>query len=147
MQASYMISNINYKIRYVNDADKDFWFSLDKHLSVAQFEKKVRDRQGYILSVDDTPIAILRYNLFWDNTPFCTMLYVSQSYQNQGYGTALMYYWENEMQSLGYDLLLVSTRADETSQYFYRKIDYIDCGALDIANEATELILYKRINN
>ncbi len=142
-----MISNINYKIRYVNDADKDFWFSLDKHLSVAQFEKKVRDRQGYILSVDDTPIAILRYNLFWDNTPFCTMLYVSQSYQNQGYGTALMNYWENEMQSLGYDLLLVSTRADETSQYFYRKIDYIDCGALDIANEATELILYKRINN
>ena len=142
-----MISNINYKIRYVNDADKDFCFSLDKHLSVAQFEKKVRDRQGYILSVDDTPIAILRYNLFWDNTPFCTMLYVSQSYQNQGYGTALMYYWENEMQSLGYDLLLVSTRADETSQYFYRKIDYIDCGALDIANEATELILYKRINN
>ncbi len=142
-----MISNINYKIRYVNDADKDFWFALDKHLSVAQFEKKVRDRQGYILSVDDTPIAILRYNLFWDNTPFCTMLYVSQSYQNQGYGTALMYYWDNEMQSLGYDLLLVSTRADETSQHFYRKIDYIDCGALDIANEATELILYKRINN
>ncbi len=142
-----MISNINYKIRYVNDADKDFWFSLDKHLSVAQFEKKVRDRQGYILSVDDTPIAILRYNLFWDNTPFCTMLYVSQSYQNQGYGTALMNYWENEMQSLGYDLLLVSTRADETSQYFYRKIDYIDCGALDIVNQATELILYKRINN
>ncbi len=142
-----MISNINYKIRYVNDADKDFWFSLDKHLSVVQFEKKVRDRQGYILSVDDTPIAILRYNLFWDNTPFCTMLYVSQSYQNQGYGTALMYYWENEMQSLGYDLLLVSTRADETSQYLYRKIDYIDCGALDIANKATELILYKRINN
>ena len=136
-----MISNINYKIRYVNDADKDFWFSLDKHLSVAKIKKKVRDRQGYILSVDDTPIAILRYNLFWDNTPFCTMLYVSQSYQNQGYGTALMYYWENEMQSLGYDLLLVSTRADETSQYFYRKIDYIDCGALDIANEATELIL------
>ncbi len=142
-----MISNINYKIRYVNDADKDFWFALDKHLSVAQFEKKVRDRQGYILSVDDTPIAILRYNLFWDNTPFCTMLYISQSYQNQGYGTALMNYWENEMQSLGYDLLLVSTRADETSQHFYRKIDYIDCGALDIANEATELILYKRINN
>ncbi len=142
-----MISNTNYKIRYVNDADKDFWFSLDKHLSVAQFEKKVRDRQGYILSVDDTPIAILRYNLFWDNTPFCTMLYISQSYQNQGYGTALMNYWENEMQSLGYDLLLVSTRADEMSQYFYRKIDYIDCGALDIANEATELILYKRINN
>ncbi len=142
-----MISNINYKIRYVNDADKDFWFSLDKHLSVAQFEKKVRDRQGYILSVDDMPIAILRYNLFWDNTPFCTMLYVSQSYQNQGYGTALMNYWENEMQSLGYDLLLVSTRADETSQYFYRKIDYIDCGALDIVNQATELILYKRINN
>lgn len=142
-----MISNINYKIRYVNNADKDFWFSLDKHLSIAQFEKKVRDRHGYILSVDDTPIAILRYNLFWDNTPFCTMLYVSQSYQNRGYGTALMNYWENEMQTLGYDLLLVSTRADETSQYFYRKIDYIDCGALDIVNQATELILYKRINN
>ena len=135
------------EIRYVQMADREFWYQLDRHLPESEFAAKVRDKQGYVLSEDHHPVGLLRYHLFWDNTPFCTMLYVSQSYQNQGYGTALMYYWDNEMQSLGYDLLLVSTRADETSQHFYRKIDYIDCGALDIANEATELILYKRINN
>ena len=35
------------EIRYIQISDKDFWFSLDKHLPEAEFEKKVRDRQGY----------------------------------------------------------------------------------------------------
>ncbi|MDE7429125.1 MAG: hypothetical protein K2N00_07660 [Lachnospiraceae bacterium] len=35
------------KIRYIQTSDKDFWFSLDKHLPEAEFAKKVRDRQGY----------------------------------------------------------------------------------------------------
>ncbi len=136
---------MSYLIRHVENSDKEFWFTLDKHLSFAEFDSKVRNKQGYILCVDEKPIGILRYNLFWDNTPFCTLLYVEKAYQKQGYGRALMKFWENEMRSLGYRLLLTSTQADEDAQYFYRKIGYSDCGCLILCNQATELFLQKTL--
>lgn len=74
------------EIRYVQLEDKEFWYGLDKHLSNKEFEKKVRDKQGYILLEDNKPIGLLRFNLFWDNTPFCTMLFVDWNYQGKGYG-------------------------------------------------------------
>ena len=36
------------EIRYVKLEDKDFWYSLDKHLPKDEFEKKVRDKRGYV---------------------------------------------------------------------------------------------------
>ncbi len=60
-----MKNNFNLQIRHVEIADKDFWFSLDKHMSAVEFSKKVRDKQGYVLSAGDKPIGILRYNLFY----------------------------------------------------------------------------------
>lgn len=77
-------------IRYVQEEDKNFWFKLDKHLPQSEFEKKVRDKMGYILLENNSPIGLLRYNLFWDNTPFCTMLFIEQEYQHKGYGRTLM---------------------------------------------------------
>ena len=70
-------------IKYVTQEDKDFWYSLDAHLPEKEFKKKVRDHQGYVLFDDDVPKGILRYNLFWDNTPFCTMLFVEWSEQKR----------------------------------------------------------------
>ena len=64
------------EIKYVESKNKDFWYSLDKHLPEQEYEKKVRDKQGYVLYEDGKEVGLLRYNLFWDNTPFCTMLFV-----------------------------------------------------------------------
>ena len=119
-------------IRYVHTDDKEFWFKLDKHLPEAEFTNKVRDKRGYILSDDNKPIGLLRYNLFWDNIPFCTLLFIDREYQNKGYGKRLMEYWENDMKSQGYGMLLVSTQVDEAAQHFYRKLGYKDCGGLVI---------------
>lgn len=44
------------EIRYVQLNDKEFWYSLDGHLPNKEFEKKVRDKQGYILLEDDKPV-------------------------------------------------------------------------------------------
>ena len=51
-------------IKYVRNEDKDFWYSLDKHLPETEFEIKVRDKRGYVLLSDEAPIGLLRYNLF-----------------------------------------------------------------------------------
>lgn len=140
-----MKHNSNIKICYMQDDDKAFWFSLDKHFSETEFDKKVRDKQGYVLFVDDIPIGILRYNLFWDNTPFCTLLYIAEKYQRNGYGKRLMDFWESEMLSLGYDWVLVSTQSDEDAQHFYRALGYEDCGNLIAPDQPMELFLSKRL--
>lgn len=120
------------EIRYAEEKDKEFWFSLDKHLPESEFDKKVRDKQGYVLLDDDIAVGILRYNLFWDNTPFCTMLFVDWSKQKKGYGRALMQFWEEDMKKQGYGMIMTSTQVDENAQHFYRKLGYKDCGGFTI---------------
>ena len=75
-EAQFNYSNGEIKmveIRYVQAEDKEFWYSLDRHLPEQEFDKKIRDKRGYVLLEDNEPVGLLRYNLFWDNTPFCTM--------------------------------------------------------------------------
>ena len=137
------------KIRYAQMSDRDFWFSLDRHLSEPEFENKVNLKRAYVLTEDTTPVGILRYNLFWDNTPFCTLLYISPAHQRTGCGRALMEFWEEDMRSQGYTLVLTSTQSDEPAQHFYRALGYHDCGGLimDIPghNQPMELFLMKAI--
>lgn len=120
------------EIKYVEDSDKEFWYSLDKHLPEAEFNKKVRDKQGYVLFDDGNPVGLLRYNLFWDNTPFCTMLFVDWSKQKKGYGRELIQFWEEDMKKQGYGMMMTSTQVDEEAQHFYRKLGYKDCGGFTV---------------
>ena len=73
-------------IRFIEKQDKDAWYRLDKHLPISEFDEKVRCRQGYVCVEDEKIIGVLRYNLFWDNTPFCTMLFIDSEYRGKGYG-------------------------------------------------------------
>lgn len=117
-------------IEFVREEDRVFWFSLDRHLPGSGFSRKVRDRQGYVIFDGDEPVGILRYGLFWDNTPFCNMLSISSVRRRQGYGRLLMRRWEDDMRAEGYGMLLVSTQVDEEAQHFYRKLGYADCGGM-----------------
>ncbi|MDE7353705.1 MAG: GNAT family N-acetyltransferase [Acetatifactor sp.] len=120
------------EIRHAQMADQEFWYSLDRHLPEQEFAKKVRDKQGYVILENSTRVGVLRYHLFWDNTPFCTMLFIDRRYQGRGYGRRLMEYWEKDMSSQGYGMVLTSTQVDEAAQHFYRKMGYKDCGGFII---------------
>lgn len=132
------------EVRYVKLEDQEFWYRLDKHLPKQEFERKVREKRGYVLLSDENPVGLLRHNLFWDNTPFCTMLYIDEDSRNKGYGKMLMEYWEKDMKEQGYDMLLTSTQVDEEAQHFYRKLGYKDCGGLliDIPEHAQPMELF-----
>lgn len=119
-------------IRYLKSSDKTFWYRLDQHLPEKEFDNKVQTKRGYILLLNDKPIGLLRYNLFWDNTPFCTMVFVDWEYQRKGYGGKLIEYWEHDMKAQGYKMLLTSTQVDEEAQHVYRKLGYKDCGGFVI---------------
>ncbi len=132
------------KIRYVEASDKEFWYSLDKHLPETEFENKVYTKRGYILSLNNKPVGLLRYNLFWDSVPFCTMIFIDCQYQGKGYGKQLIQYWENDMKRRGYEMLLTSTQVDEKAQHFYRKLGYKDCGGfvIDIPQYAQPMEMF-----
>ncbi len=119
-------------IKYVTESDRAFWYSLDSHLPETEFDKKVRDRQGYVLFDNNIPKGLLRYNLFWDNTPFCTMLFVDWASRKKGYGRMLMEHREEDMKKQGYGMIMTSTQVDEDAQHFYRKLGYKDCGGFTI---------------
>ena len=120
------------EIRYVLPEDKEFWYRRDRHLPEQEFDNKVRDQRGYVLLEDEKPVGLLRYNLFWDNTPFCTLLFVDWECQKKGFGKMLMEYWEADMKSQGHGMLMTSTQVDEEAQHFYRKLGYKDCGGFVI---------------
>ncbi len=79
---------------------------------------------------NDAPVGVMRYNLFWDTVPFLTLIYFKESYRGKGFGKQAMIYWENEMRSLGYKIVMTSTQVDEGAQHFYRKLGYKENGCL-----------------
>jgi len=119
-----------FNIRYVSNADRPFWLSLDEHLSPSEFELKVRDRRGYIISDGEIPVGVMRYNLIWDNTPFLTLICLEESARGKGFGRQAMLSWEDEMRKRGYKMVMTSTQVNEQAQHFYRKLGYIERGGI-----------------
>lgn len=136
-------------IRYVELYDMDSWMTFDNHLSQNEFINKVHLKTGYVITLNEEVVGILRYNLFWDHIPFCTMLFIMPSLQKKGYGSLLLKHWEEDMKSKNYGILLTSTQVDEDAQFFYRKHGFKDCGGMiiDVPKYAQpmELFLIKEI--
>lgn len=75
--------------------------------------------------------ALMRYDLFWDNTPFCTLLYVDERCRGRGHGGALMRRWEADMKARGYGLLLDAPGYEQPMELFLIKaIDGVALGGV-----------------
>ncbi len=119
-----------FNIRYISEADKEFWRTLDTHLSESELELKIRDKRGYILCAGNNPIGLMRYNLMYDIIPFLTLMIIEESCRGKGFGRQAMLFWENEMRGLGYKMIMTSTQVNEDAQHFYRKLGFVDRGSL-----------------
>lgn len=77
------------------------------------------------------------------------MLYVERSARGKGFGRLLIEYWEADMESKGYGMIMTSTQVDENAQHFYRKLGYKDCGGFTVDipgfEQPMELIMSKRL--
>lgn len=127
-----------FEIRYAEETDNAFWFTLDKHMSEREFLLKIRDKRGYVICDGNTPIGVIRYNLFWDEIPFLTLIHFEESYWGKGFGRQALLFWEHEMRELGYKMVMTSTQVDEQAQHFYRKMGYQDRGSLFLDNTPHE---------
>jgi ribosomal protein S18 acetylase RimI-like enzyme len=132
------------KIEYASEQDFQFLLENDRHISKQLIRNKLTEKEIILArDQDNKVIGWLRYNYFWDNTPFMNMLYINENYRNKGIGKKLVRFWENEMKSKGYELVMTSTLSDEQAQHFYRKLGYKDSGSLLLDDEPLEIIFIK----
>ena len=132
-------------IRYANENDIEIISKYDKHISKEELANIIKLKRVIVMYEDDKFVGWLRYNLFWDNTPFMNILYLLENERGKGNGSRLVIFWENEMKQKNYEFVLTSTQSNEEAQFFYRKIGYVDSGALLLPNEPLEIILYKKL--
>lgn len=127
-----------FEIRYASEADRPFWFTIDMHMDESEFARKLRDKRAYVICDGNKPIGVMRYNLFWDNIPFLTLIHLDDSYHGRGFGSRAMLHWEDEMRTLGYKMVMTSTQVNEQAQHFYRKLSYVEKGSLFFDNTPFE---------
>ena len=134
-------------IRPAVAGDWPFWQSLDGRIDRDLFLRKAAAGECLVAEAGGAPVGLLRWNRFWDEVPFCTLLMVSGEWRGRGVGRALMAHWEAAMRAAGHDMVMTSTRADEMAQHFYRRLGYADAGGFVMNvpghEQPLELILLK----
>ncbi len=134
-------------IRLARPSDWPFWHGLDGRVPRELFLRKVAAGECYVAEEGDKPVGLLRWNRFWDEVPFCTLLLIGESCRGQGLGRALVERWEGDMRELGHGMAMTSTQSDEDAQHFWRRLGYRDAGSFDVDvpgyAQPPELILLK----
>ena len=133
------------EIRLAAREDLTALLALDRHIGREELENLIGLHRVFIAEEEGAFAGWLRYNLFWDNTPFMNMLFLLESYRNRGIGRKLVAYWEESMKNKGYDSVMTSTQWDEYAQHFYYKLGYCAVGGFALAGETYELLLQKQL--
>lgn len=134
------------KIRSAEMKDIDFLSEYDKHVRKEELRTGIALERILVAEEEGKPVGWLRWNLFWDNTPFMNMLYLLEGYRNRGYGKALVSCWEKKMEEAGFGTVMTSTLSNEEAQHFYRRLRYVDSGALLLPGEPLEIIFTKQLS-
>lgn len=117
----------------------------DRHIAKEEWKNIIPLKRAYIARENGQFVGWMRYGLFWDNTPFCNMLFLLDGQREKGYGRQIMERWEQDMKAQGYRCIMTSTASNENAQYFYARLGYEVTGAFRPEGEETELILAKNI--
>ena len=133
------------KIRFSEKSDIEILFTYDKHIRITELESSVSLGRVIAAENNGTLLGWLRWNLFWDNTPFMNSLFILDQYRSCGYGRKMVAFWEKQMKTKGYGLVMTSSLSNEAAQHFYRKLNYVDSGALLLPEEPLEIIFVKKL--
>ena len=132
-------------IRTAGPQDLPFLSRHDRHVALAELDNSLRRGRILIIEVSGEPAGWLRWNFFWDNTPFMNLLYLLEGCRGQGLGRALVRHWEDAMREADYAAVMTSTQADEFAQHFYRHLGYRDVGGFALPGDPYELIMVKAL--
>lgn len=130
-------------IRIATEKDISFLSEHDKHIEIEALRDSIFHQRILVAENETGIIGWLRYNLFWDNTPFVNMLFVLEKFRGQGYGKMLMQHFEKQMLGSGYTTVMTSTLVNEDAIHFYLKLGYEVVGGFHPSAEEYEIVLKK----
>lgn len=133
------------KLRYANENDCALIKENDKFLAERLILKKLNNNEIILAEQGGIIIGWLRFGYFWDNIPFINMLWINEGYRGKGIGKKITLFWESEMKSRNFKIVMTSTLSSENAQHFYRRLGYKDVGGLMLENEPLELLLIKHL--
>lgn len=107
--------------------------------------RQVREGRLQIIELAAQPVGFIKTCVLWETLPFMEVIYLDQDQRGLGNGTRAVRLWEADLQLRGFDLVAVSTSAASTSQHFWRKAGYVDCGALIVRNKPAEVFMQRAL--
>lgn len=134
-------------VRDATESDLPFLGEVDRHISVDLQAELVSRQRVMVAEIDGVSVGCLRWGMFWDEVPFMNFLWVVADHRGAGVGTALVAAWERVQVASGHRMVLTSTVSAERAQHFYRRLGYVDSGALFLPDEPAELILRKPLDD
>ena len=132
-------------LRVSVSSDIEFLRGLLEQFSGDLLNAQIRDGKLRVVQWEDRLVGCIKFHVLWGTLPFLENLVILESERCRGHGTRAVRHWENEMASLGFDLVLMSTQSAKTAQHFWRKLGYKDCGSLIVQSQPTELFMQRRI--
>lgn len=98
-----------------------------------------------IALAEGTPVGFLSFSTLWGTLPFLELFEIAASRRGRTFGTHMARAWEGAMRNRGFDLVITSTGADGAAQHFWRKMGYVDCGALTVRGKPAEVFLQRAL--
>ncbi len=133
-------------IRIAEEADVETIALYDMHISRNELTNLIGLGRVHIAEENGVFVGWMRYNMFWDNTPFMNMLFVLDRFRGKGAGKALMKNWERIMREAGFRCVMTSSQQDEYAQHFYIEQGYSAVGGfLPHGGEPYEIIFSKAL--
>jgi len=133
-------------IRTATADDTPVLAERDRHIAEDLLRKKINEGEYLVVYDGEVFIGWLRWNLFWDNTPFMNMLFLMPEYRGKGLGKQLALFWENQMKAGGYKAIMTSTQQTGFAQRFYIALGYKATGGFIPSGESYEIIFVKELD-
>ena len=134
------------KIEFASLQDLQDIIEMDDSIDSELMEEKIQRQEILVAKEVKEIVALLRYSLFWDNTPLINLLLVKEEKRKEGIGTNLIQKWESEMKEKGYERVMTSSQSDETGQVFFKKLKYKEIGSFEFPEQEPELLFLKELD-
>ena len=108
---------------------------------------QIQDGRLRIIESSEGPVGFIKFYVLWEVLPFIEVIIIRNDCRGRGIGKAAVRAWEEEMSGQSFQRAIISTQADETSQYFWRRVGYQDCGTLELPGRPVELFMYRDISS
>ena len=108
---------------------------------------QIQDGRLRIIESSEGPVGFIKFYVLWEVLPFIEVIIIRNDCRGRGIGKAAVRAWEEEMSAQSFQRAIISTQADETAQYFWRRVGYQDCGTLELPGRPVELFMYRDISS